>query len=91
MTGLHSPCPALFELACKLRAKPMPPVPYGVIANIHASCMQKVFDISQRERKPHIKHNCKLDNIRAASKILKDIRLSMAQALISSTLTCKVV
>ena len=47
MTGLDSPCPALFDLVCKLRAKPMPPVPNGFIAYIHASFMQQVFYISQ--------------------------------------------
>ena len=25
ITGMHSPCPALFNLVCKLKAKPMPP------------------------------------------------------------------
>ena len=47
MTGLHSPCPALFDLTCELRAKPMPPVPYGFIAYIHTAFMQEVFDISK--------------------------------------------
>ena len=27
MTGLHAPCPALLDLACELRAKPMQPIP----------------------------------------------------------------
>ena len=39
MTGLYSPCHRLFDLACKLRAKPMPQVPNGFIANIYASFM----------------------------------------------------
>ena len=47
MTGLHTPCPALFDLACELRAKPMPPVPNGFIAYVYASFMQKVFYISK--------------------------------------------
>ena len=47
ITGLHFPCPALFDLACELRAKPMPPVTNGFIAYVHASFMQEVFHISQ--------------------------------------------
>ena len=35
------------DLACELRAKPVPPVPNGFIANVHASFMQKVFYIPQ--------------------------------------------
>ena len=47
MTGLHAPCPALFDLACKLRAKPMPPLPDSFIAYIYATLMKQVFHISQ--------------------------------------------
>ena len=47
ITGLHAPCPALIDVACELRAKPMPPIPNRFIAYINASFMQKVFYISQ--------------------------------------------
>ena len=47
----------------------MPPVPNGFIANVHASFMHKVFYISKRERKSHIQHDCKLDDLRAGFKI----------------------
>jgi hypothetical protein len=46
ITGVHSPCPALFDLACELRTKSMPSVPNRFIAHINASFMQKVFYIS---------------------------------------------
>ena len=69
ITGFHSPCLALFDLACKLRPKPMPQVPNRFIAYVHTSFMQKVFHISQWEWKPHIKHNCKLDDLRASFEI----------------------
>jgi hypothetical protein len=40
--------PAIAQaMACELRAKPMPPVPYGFIAHIDTAFMQKVFYISQ--------------------------------------------
>ena len=47
--------------AYELRDKPVPPIPNGFIAYVHATFMKKVFYISQREWKPYIKHNCKLD------------------------------
>ena len=49
----------------------MPPVPNGFIANVHASFMQKVFYISKRERKSHIQHHRKLDDLRAGFEIAK--------------------
>jgi len=36
-----------FDLACELRAKPMPPIPNRFIAHIDTAFMQKVFYISQ--------------------------------------------
>ena len=48
-------------IACELRANPVPPVADSFIAYVHATFMKKVFYISQREWKPYIKHNCKLD------------------------------
>ena len=56
-------------LACELRAKPMPPVPYEFIANIHTAFMQEVFYISQWKWKPHIQHNCELDDLRTGFEI----------------------
>ena len=47
ITGLHAPCPLLFDLACELRTKSMPPVPNGFIGHIDTAFMQKVFYISQ--------------------------------------------
>ena len=49
----------------------MPPVPNGFIAYVHATFMQKVFHISQREWKPYIQHNCELDDLRAGFEITK--------------------
>jgi hypothetical protein len=63
ITGLHTPCPALLDLACEQRTEPMPPVPNRFIAHIDTTFMQEVFYISQREWEPHIQHNCKLDNL----------------------------
>ena len=69
MSGMHSPCPALLDVACKLKAKPMPPILDGFLAHVYASLMQEIFNIPQRERKPHIQHNSKLDDLRAGFEI----------------------
>ena len=66
---LHTPCPTFFEVTCQPRAKPVPPVENKFTAYVHASFMQKVFHVSQWERKPHIKHNCKLDNLRTGFEV----------------------
>ena len=71
MTGPHTPCSSLFDLARELRPKPITPVPYGFIANIHTAFMQKVFYISQCEWKSHIKHHCELDDLRTGFEIAK--------------------
>jgi hypothetical protein len=68
---LQAPCSSLFDLACELRAKPVPPVPNGLIAYVHAKFMKKVFHISQREWKPYIQHNCELDDLRAGFELTK--------------------
>ena len=39
----------IFDLAYALRFKPVPPVPDRFIAYVHATFMNKVFHISQRE------------------------------------------
>ena len=61
--------PALLGLACELRTKSMPPIPYGFIAHVYASFMKKVFNISQWEWEPRIQHNCELDDLRAGFEI----------------------
>ena len=47
----------------------MPPVPYRFITYVHASFMQEVFYIPKWKRKSHIKHHCKLDDLRTDFKI----------------------
>ena len=47
----------------------MPPVPNGFIAYIHASFMQQVFYISQREWKSYIQHHRKLDDLWAGFEV----------------------
>ena len=58
--------PALLDVAYKLKARPMLD---GFLAHVYASLMQEIFNIPQRERKPHIQHNSKLDDLRAGFEI----------------------
>jgi len=53
----------------------MPPVPNRLIAHIDTAFMQEVFYIPQEKWKSHIKHNCKLDYLRAGFEIAKGYRI----------------
>ena len=53
----------------------MPLVPNRFIAHIDTAFMQEVFYISQRKWKPHIQHNCKLDDLRAGFEIAKGYKI----------------
>ena len=53
----------------------MPPIPNRFIAYVNASFMQEVFYISKLEWKPHIEHNCKLDDLRAGFEIAERYRI----------------
>ena len=44
---LQAPGPSLFDLACELRAKPVPPVPDRFIAYIYSTLMKQVFYVPQ--------------------------------------------
>ena len=43
VTSPHSPCSSLLDLACELRAKPVPSVPDRFIAYIYSKLMKQVF------------------------------------------------
>ncbi len=43
-------CPPLPDLRGKQRAKAVPPVPYGLMANVYAPFEQNIFDLTQRQR-----------------------------------------
>ena len=47
----------------------MQPIPNGFLAYVNALFMPKVFNISKLERKPHIQHNCKLNDLRTGFEI----------------------
>ena len=69
ITRLKTPCPSLFDLACKLRAKPVPPAANGFIAYIYSTLMEQVFFITKRTWKSHIQHHRKLDDLWAGFEV----------------------
>ena len=72
---LQAPGPSLFDLARKLRAKPVPPVPDRFIAYIHAAFMKQVFNVPQWEWKPYIQHHRKLDDLWTGFEIAERYRI----------------
>jgi hypothetical protein len=67
----HSINPSAADLSGKHRAKSVPPKPNRLMANVNAAFMQKIFNIPQRERKPHIHHNGKADDLGASLETTK--------------------
>ena len=72
---LQAPCSSLFDLACELSVKPLPPVQDRFTAYVHASFMQKAFYVPKWEWKSHIQHNCKLDDLWAGFEVAKGYRI----------------
>jgi hypothetical protein len=67
----HSINPSAADLSGKHRAKSVPPRPNRLMANVNAAFMQKIFNIPQRKRKPHIHHNGRADDLRARLEVTK--------------------
>ena len=47
----------------KQRAKAVPPVPYGLMADVDAAFEQKIFDLSQRQGITDIQHHSAADDL----------------------------
>ena len=59
----------LFELLRKQSTKPVPPKPYCLVAHVDPSLMEQVFDLTQRQRIPHVHHDCELDDGRRSLEV----------------------
>ena len=66
---LLNPFPA--DFSGKQRAKTVPPISNRFVANIDAALVQKIFYVSQRQRKTNIQHDGVADNFGAAMKALE--------------------
>ena len=58
-----------------MRAELVPPIPYGFITCVQATFLKKIFYVPQGNWKSHIKHNCKLDDLRAGFEIAEGYRI----------------
>lgn len=65
----HSIYPSLADFSGKHRANPIPPKTDGFVAHVDLAFMQKVLDISKRERKPDIQHHRWADDFRRCFEI----------------------
>ena len=55
------------------QAKSVPPEPNCFVADVDATFVQKIFDVSQRQRKANIQHEGEADDLWAAVKVFERI------------------
>lgn len=60
----HSADPLPLDVSREPWAKPVPPEPYRLVANINAAFGQQVLNVSQGEREPNIHHHHKANDFR---------------------------
>ena len=53
----HVRDPPLADLGGEHRAKPVPPEPHGLMADVDPALRQEILDIAQRQRVSHIHHH----------------------------------
>jgi hypothetical protein len=51
--------------------EPVPPEPDGLVADVDATLMEQVFDVSRRKRKAHAKHQRQADDLGACFEVPK--------------------
>ena len=61
--ALHPPHPLPTDVGGEQRPKPVPPVPHRLAAEIDPALEQQVFDVAQRQRKPHLHHYHQADDL----------------------------
>ena len=52
----------LADLGGKYRAKPVPPEPDGLVADVDPALGQEILDIAQRQRVLHVHHHDQTDH-----------------------------
>src|SRR3984957_2024755 len=60
---------SLTDLGREHRAKPVPPEPDGLVADVDPALGQEVFDVAQRQRVSHVHHHDQTDDLRRAVEI----------------------
>jgi len=55
--------PAFPDLSSEHRAKPVPPEPYGFVADTDTAFEQKIFDLTERQRITDVHHHSQADDL----------------------------
>src|SRR5258707_10488760 len=64
---------SLTDLGGEHRAKPVPPEPDGLVADVDPALGQEIFDVSKRQRVSHVHHHDQTDDLRRAVEISERI------------------
>ena len=83
----HPLDPALLDLTGEHRTEPMPPKSDCFVADLDAPFMQKILDIPERQREPHIEHHREADDLGARFEVLEKGAFCHARTL-PSAITC---
>src|SRR6202034_550859 len=60
---------SLTNLGREHRAKPVPPEPDGLVADVDPALGQEILDVAQRQRVSHVHHDDQTDDLRRAIEI----------------------
>jgi hypothetical protein len=71
--------PSAADLTGKHRAKSVPTKPERLMADVDASLVQQIFDITKRKWDPDVQHHCKADDLTARLKYRNGLRFVIRQ------------
>src|SRR5215467_7620164 len=57
------------DLGGEHRAKPVPPKPDRLVANVDSALGEQILDVAQRQRAPHVHHYHQANDLRRAVEI----------------------
>ena len=73
--------PAHLDLIGEHRAEPVPPKSNSFVADLDAPFMQKILNVSQLKREPHIEHDSQADDLGARFEVLERRAFGHARTL----------
>ncbi len=68
---MHRPDPLAPDLSSEHRAKPLPPLTNGLVADLDTTLVEEVLDVSKRQREPDVEHHRQADDLRARLELVK--------------------
>jgi hypothetical protein len=71
---------SLADLGGEHWAKPIPPEPDGLMADVDPALGQEIFDVAQRQRVSHVHHHHQTDDLRRAVEISERVANSSSLA-----------